>query len=142
MRTDWEGIFFSHRYLVLNCCKTKKVPGSTKDKRQVVLCHYAQAAPALVYASRWHEVALVFPCQPLSFQHITFTCPTQLIRPLKIYPRQVKMGAPQSKLQQPVEKLYEALAPSNKTAEVDLLLAGLRNFLSRSLATLPRSRLR
>ena len=52
------------------------------------------------------------------------------------------MGAPQSKLQQPVEKLYEALAPSNKTAEVDLLLAGLRNFLSRSLATLPRSRLR
>jgi hypothetical protein len=43
------------------------------------------------------------------------------------------MGAPQSKLQQPVENLYDALAPSNKTAEVDLLLAGLRTLLSRSI---------
>ena len=43
------------------------------------------------------------------------------------------MGAPQSKLQQPVENLYDAIAPSNKTAEVDLLIAGLRTLLSRSI---------
>jgi hypothetical protein len=43
------------------------------------------------------------------------------------------MGAPQSKLQQPVENLYDAMSPSNKTAEVDLLLAGLRALLSRSI---------
>ena len=46
---------------------------------------------------------------------------------------QGKMGAPQSKLQQPVENLYDAVSPSNKTAEVDLLLAGLRTLLSRSI---------
>ena len=44
------------------------------------------------------------------------------------------MGAPQSKLQEPIEKLYDAISPSNKTAEVDLLLAGLRMLLSCSLA--------
>jgi len=128
------------RYWVeLNCCKTKNTGGSTRKPKTSVLL-YPLSTTRSTRSFSCLRISLAqgrpyIPLSTLSFRHITFICPThlELIRPLKIYPRQVKMGAPQSKLQQPVENLYDALAPSNKTAEVDLLLAGLKPLLSRSI---------